>query len=181
MGEYWSTITNSYRKNEEPGPNQKWDSVVGSSSGEYKFQCCKEQYWIVIWNVRSINRSKLKAVKREIARVNIDISGISELKWMRMGKFNSDDYYIYYYGQESLRRNGVALIVNQRVWNAVLECNLKNKRMILVCFQGKSFNITVIQVCAQPLMPKRLTSWPTTASSTNTKKRCPFYHKRLEC
>ena len=83
-----------------------------------------------------------------MARVNINILGISELKWTGMGKFNSDDHYIYYCGQESLRRNGVALIVNKRVQNAVLGCNLKNDRMISVHFQGKPFNITVIQVYA---------------------------------
>ena len=81
-----------------------------------------------------------------MARVNIDILGISELKWTRMGKFNSDDHYIYYCGQESLRRNGVALTVNRKAWNAVLGCNLKNDRMISVRFQGKPFSITVIQV-----------------------------------
>ena len=81
-----------------------------------------------------------------MARVNINILGISELKWTGMGGFNSDDHYIYYCGQESLRRNGVDLIVNERVQNAVLECNGKNNRMISVCFQGKPFNITVIQV-----------------------------------
>ena len=80
--------------------------------------------------------------------MNVDILGISELKWMRMGEFNSDDHCIYYYGWESLRRNGVAIIVNKRVRNAVLGCKLKNDRMISVCFQGKPFNITVIQVCA---------------------------------
>ena len=79
-----------------------------------------------------------------MARVNIDILGISELKWTGMGEFNSDDHYIYYCGQESLRRNGVAIIVNKRVQNAVLGCSLKNDRMISVCFQGKPFNITVI-------------------------------------
>ena len=83
-----------------------------------------------------------------MTRVNIDILGISELKWTGMGEFNSDDHYIYYCGQESLRRNGVALTVNKRVRNAVLGCNLKNDRMISVCFQGKPFNITVIQVYA---------------------------------
>ena len=86
--------------------------------------------------------------KQEMTRVNIDILGISELRWTRMGEFNSDDHYIYYCGQESLRRNGIAIIVNTRVQNAVLGCNLKNDRMISVCFQGKPFNITVIQVCA---------------------------------
>ena len=93
-----------------------------------------------------MNQGKLEVVKQEIARVNVDILGISELKWTGMGEFNSDDHYIYYCGQKSLRRNGVALIVNKRVGSAVLGCNLKNDRMISVCFQGKSFNITVIQV-----------------------------------
>ena len=95
-----------------------------------------------------MNQGKLEVVKQEMARVNIDISGISELKWTGVGEFNSDDHYIYYCGQESLRRNGVAIIVNQRVRNAVLGCNLKNDRMISVRFQGKPFNITVIQVYA---------------------------------
>ena len=83
-----------------------------------------------------------------MARVNVDILGISELKWTGMGEFNSDDHYFYYCGQESLRRNGAAIIVNKRVPNAVLGCNLKNDRMISVCLQGKPFSITVIQVYA---------------------------------
>ena len=91
-----------------------------------------------------MNQGKLKVVKQEKARVNIDILGISELKWTGMGEFNSDDHYIYYCGQDSLRRNGVALIVNKRVQNAILGCNLKNYRMISVHFQGKPLNITVI-------------------------------------
>ena len=95
-----------------------------------------------------MNQGKLEVVKQEMATVNIDISGISELKWTGMGEFNSDDHYIYYCGQESLRRNGVAIMVNKRALNAVLGCNLKNDRMISVCFQGKPFNITVIQVYA---------------------------------
>ena len=95
-----------------------------------------------------MNQGKLEVVKQEMARVNVDILGISELKWTRMGEFNSDDHYIYYCGQESLRRNVVAIIVNKRVWNAVLGCNLKNDRMISVRFQGKPFNITVIHVYA---------------------------------
>ena len=94
-----------------------------------------------------MNQGKLQVVKQEMARVNIDILGISELKWIGMGEFNSDNHYIYYCGQESLRRNGVAIMVNKRVQNAVLGCNLKNK-MISVHFQGKPFNITVIQVYA---------------------------------
>ena len=84
-----------------------------------------------------MNQGKLEVVKQEMARVNIDILGISELKWTGMGEFNSDDFYIYYCGQESLRRNGVAIIINKRVQNIVLGCNLKNYKMISVCFQGK--------------------------------------------
>ena len=95
-----------------------------------------------------MNQGKLEVVKQEMARVNVNILGISELKWTGMGEFNSNDYYIYYCGQESLRRNGVAIMVNKRVRNALLGCNLKNDRMISVRFQGKSFNITVIQVYA---------------------------------
>ena len=95
-----------------------------------------------------MNQGKLKVVKQEMARVNVDILGISELKWTGMGEFNSDDHYIYYCRQESRRRNGVAIMVNKRVWNAVLECNLKNDRMISVRLEGKPFNITVIQVYA---------------------------------
>ena len=95
-----------------------------------------------------MNQGKFKVVKQEMARVNVDILGISELKWTGMGKFNSDDHYIYYCQQESLRRNRVALTINKRVQNAVLGCSLKNDRMISVRLQGKPFNITVIQVYA---------------------------------
>ena len=95
-----------------------------------------------------MNQGKLEVVKQEMARVNIDILGISELKWMGMCEFNADDHCIYYCGQESLIRKGVTLIVNKRVQNAVPGSNLKNDRMISVCFQGKPFNIRVIQVCA---------------------------------
>ena len=95
-----------------------------------------------------MNQGKLEVVKQEMARVNVDILGISKLKWTGMGEFNSDDHYIYYCGQESLRRKRVAIMVNKRVQNAVLGCNLKNDRMISVRFQGKPFNITVIQVYA---------------------------------
>ena len=105
--------------------------VAGDGS---KVRCCKEQHCIGTWNVRPINQDKLEVVKQEMARVNIDILGISELKWTGMGEFNSDEHYIYYYGQESLRRNGVAIIVNKRVRNVVLGCNLKNDRMISVPF-----------------------------------------------
>ena len=95
-----------------------------------------------------MNQGKLEVVKQEMARANIDILGISELEWTGMSEFNSDDHYIYYCGQESLRRNGVAIIVNRRVQDAVLGCNLKNERMIPVHLQGKPFNIMVIQVYA---------------------------------
>ena len=119
--------------------------VTGDGS---KVQCCKEQYCTGIWKVRSMNQGKLEVVKREMARVNIDILGISELKWTGMGEFNSDDHYIYYCRQESLRRNGVAIMVKKRVQNAVPGCSLKNDRMISVHLQGKPFNITVIQIYA---------------------------------
>ena len=92
-----------------------------------------------------MNQGKVGVVKQEMARVNINILGISKLKWTGMSEFYSDDHYIYYCGQESFRRNGVAIMVNKRVQNAVLGCNLKNDRMISVCLQGKPFNITVTQ------------------------------------
>ena len=95
-----------------------------------------------------MNQGKLEVVKQEMARVNVDILGISELTWTGMGEFNSDDHYIYYCGQKSPRRNGVAIMVNKRVRNAVLGCNLKNNRMISVRFQGKPFSITVLQAYA---------------------------------
>ena len=95
-----------------------------------------------------MNQGKLEIVKQVMARVNIDILGISELKWTGMGKFNSDEHYIYYCGQESIKRNGVALMVNKRVQSTVLGCSLKNDRIISVHFQGKPFNITVNQVYA---------------------------------
>ena len=91
-----------------------------------------------------MNQGKLEVVKQEMARVNVNILGISELKWTGMGEFNSDDHYVYYCGQESLRGNGVAIMVNKRVRNAVLGCNLKNDRMISIRFQGKPFNTMVV-------------------------------------
>src|SRR5574337_1233535 len=111
-------------------PKQKQYPVVDVTGNRSKVQCCKEQYCIGIWNVRSTNQGKLEVVKQEMARVNIDILGISEIKWTGMGEFNSDDHCIYYCWQESLRRNGVAITVNKTVRNAVLGCNLKNDRMI---------------------------------------------------
>ena len=122
-GDRWR---NNSRKNEGMEPKQKEYSTVDVTGDRSKVRCCKEQHCIGTWNVRSMNQGKLE----------VDILGVSELKWTGMGEFNSDDHYIYYYGHESLRRNGVAIIVNKRVRNAVLGYNLKNDRMISVCFQA---------------------------------------------
>ena len=139
---------NNSRKNEEMEPKQKQLPVVDVTGDRSKVWCCKQQYCIGTWNVRSMNQGKLKVVRQETARVKVDILGISELRWTGMGEFNSDDHYIYYCRQEYLRRNGVAIIVNKRAWNAVLGWSLKNDRMISVHFQGKPFNIMVIQLYA---------------------------------
>ena len=117
--------------------------------------------------------------------MNINIPGISELKWTGMGEFNSDDHYIYYYGQESRRRNGVAIMVNKRVRNAVLGCNLKNDRIFSVHFQGKPFNITVIQVyaptsSAEEAEVERFYEDLQDLLKLTHKKRCPFHHRGLE-
>ena len=127
---------------------QKQHTVVDGTSDRSKVWCCKEQYCMGSWNVRSMNQGKLEVVKQEMARVNINILEIRELKWTGMGELNSDDHYIYYCGQESVRRNAVAIMVSKRVQNAVLGCNLENDRMISVHFQGKPFNITIIQAYA---------------------------------
>ena len=111
-GDQWR---NNSRKNEGMEPKQKQHPVVDGIGDRSKVQCCKEQYCIGTWNVRFMNQGKYKVFKQEMTRVNIDILGINELRWTRMGEFNSDDHYIYYCGQESLRRNGVAIIVNKRV------------------------------------------------------------------
>ena len=151
-GDQWR---NNSRKNEQTEPKQKQYPVVDMTGDGNKVQCCKQQYCIGTSNVRSMNPVKLEVVKQEMARVNINILWVSKLKWTGMGKFNSDDHYIYYCRQESLRRNGdslrrngVAIIVKKRVQNAVLGCNLKNDRMISIHFQGKLSNITIIQVYA---------------------------------
>ena len=139
-GDQWR---NNSRKNEETEPNntQLWMwLVIEARFDAVKSNIAKEPGMLRPWikaNWKWSNR---------IARVNVDILGISKLKWTGVGEFNSDDHYIYHCGQESLRRNGVAIIVNKTVQNAVLGCNLKNDRMISVRFQGKPFNITVIQV-----------------------------------
>ena len=128
-GDHWR---NNSRKNEGMEPKQKQYPAVDVTGDRSKIRCCKEQYCIGTWNVRSMNQGKLELVKQEMARVNVDILGIRKLKWTGMGEFNSDDHYIYYCGQESLRRNGVAIMANKRVRNAVLGCNLINDRMISV-------------------------------------------------
>ena len=121
-----------------------------------------------------------------MARVNVDILGISELKWIGMGEFKSDDHYIYYCGQESLRRNGVAIMVNNRVRNEVPGCNLKNDRMISVCFQGKPFNIVVIQAYAptsnaEEAEVELFYEDVQDLLELTPKKRCPFHYRGLEC
>ena len=111
-GDQWR---NNSRKNEETESKQKQRPVVDVTGNESKVLCCKEQYCIGTWNVRFLNQGKLEVVKQEVARMNVNILGIRELKWTGMGEFNSDDHYIYYCGQESLRRNEVAFIVNRRI------------------------------------------------------------------
>ena len=132
-----------------------------------------------------MNQGKLDVVKQEMASMNIYITGISELKWMGMGEFNSEDHDIYYCGQESLRRNGVALILNKRVQIAVLGCNFKNDRMISIHFQGKPFNTTVIQVYAPTIDAEEVEVNEFYKKlhllELKQNKRCPFHHRGLEC
>ena len=120
-------------------PNQKQHPVVDVTGDKIKARCCKEKYCMETWSVRSMNQGKLEVVKQEMAKVNIDILGITELKWTGMGEFNSNNHYIYYCGQESLRRHRVDIIINKRVQNAVLGCSLKSDRMISIHSQGKPF------------------------------------------
>ena len=133
-----------------------------------------------------MKQGKLEVIKQEMVRVNIDILGISELKCTGMGEFNSDDHYIYHCGKKSLRRNGVAIMINKRVLNAVLGCNLKNDRMISVRSQGKPFNITVIQVYAptsnaEEAEVERFYEDLQDLLELTPKKRCPFDYRGLEC
>ena len=130
-GDQWR---NNSRKDEGMELKQKQHPAVDVTGDRSKVWCCKEKYCLGTWNVRSMNQGKLEIVKQKMARVKIDILGISKLKWTGMGEFNSDDHYIYYCGQESLRRNGVAIIVNKRVQNAVLGCNLKKWQNDLCSF-----------------------------------------------
>ena len=131
-----------------------------------------------------MNYGKVDMIKQEMGRVNIDILGISKLKWMGTGEFNSDDHYIHYYGQESSGKNGVVLIVNRRDQNSVLACNLKNNRMISVWFQGKSFNITVIHVYvptsnAEKGKGERFYEDLQDLLELTPQKRCPFHYRGL--
>ena len=131
-------------------------------------------------------RANLEVVKQEMARVNVNILGIRELKWTGMGEFNTDDYYIYYCGQESLRRNEVPIIVNKGVWNVVLGYNLKNNRMIFVRLQGKPFNITVIQVYAstsnaEEAEVEQFYEDLQDLAKVTPQKRCSFHYRGLEC
>ena len=176
---------NNFINNEEAELKWKHCSVVDVSGAESKVQCYKEQYCIGTWNVRSMNQGKLEVVKQEMARGNIDVLGISKLKWIGTGKFNSHDHYIYYNGQESIRRKGVALIINKRVQNAVLGYNFKNDRMISVHFQGKPFNIRVIQIYVPTANVEEAEQFhedlQDLLAPTTTKKRWPFHHRGLEC
>ena len=134
----------------------------------------------------SMSQGKLEVIKQEIARVNINILGSSKRKWTGMGEYRSDDHYIYYCGQESLRRNGVAIIVNKRVWNALLWVQSEKQQNDLCLFQGKPFNITVIQVYVPTTNVKEAKveqfyeAWKDLLELT-PKKRCPFCHRGLEC
>ena len=134
-----------------------------------------------------MNQGILEVVKQEMARVNIDILGISVLKWAGMGEFSSNDDYIYYWGQESLGRNGVALIVNKRVQCAVFGCNLKSDRMMSVRFQGKPFNITAIQVYVPSTNAKEAEVeqfhevQDLLEHQKKKKKKCPFHHRGQKC
>ncbi|CAH2248819.1 Hypothetical predicted protein [Pelobates cultripes] len=141
-----STI--STRSNEVVGPKPRGHPTVDVFGGERKVSCCKDQFNIGTWNVITMNQGKLDVIKHEMTMLNIDVLGISELKWTGMGHFTSDNYHIFYCGQESRRRYGVAIIVNHRVGKAVLDYNPINDRMISIRIEGKPFNITVIQVYA---------------------------------
>ena len=143
-GDQWR---NTSRKTEGVEPKQTQYPAVVVTGVISKVKCCNEQYCIGTWNARFRNQGKVEVVKQGIARVNIDILGIRELKWTGMDEFNSDDHDISYCGQESLRRNGVAITVNKRIWNEVLRCPLKNDRMISVRLQGKPFNISYPSLC----------------------------------
>ena len=181
-GDQWR---NNSRKNEGKEPKQKQHPVVDVTGDRSKVRGWKQEYCIWNWNVRSMNQGKLEVVKQKMARMNVNILGINKLKWTWMGEYNSDDHYIYYCGQESLKRNGVAIIVNKRVWNAVLGSDLQNDRMTSFRFQGKPFNITVIQVYAATSNAEEgeLERFYEDLQDLLelTRIRCPFHYRGLEC
>ena len=188
LGKERRAVTNSSRKNEVAGPKQKRHSVVDVSSGETKVQWCKGQYYIETWNVQFMNQGKLDMVKQEMARVNISILGINELKWTGLGKFNSDDHYMYYYYiiyLSTLRRHGVAF-TGKRVWNVVLGCNLKKqKQNDLHSFQRQTLNITIIQVYALTTNAEEAEVDQFYEDLQDLlelyQKRCPFHHRVFKC
>ena len=147
--------------------------------------CCKEQYYIGTWNVKSMSQGIWEMIKQEMARLNVNILGISKLKWTGMGEFNSEDHYIYYCGQESLRRNGVAIILKKKESKMqYLDAVSKNDRMISVHFQGKPFNIMIIQVYAPTSNAEEAEQFSEDLKDClelTLKKRCPFHYRRLEC
>ncbi|CAF1998081.1 unnamed protein product [Rotaria magnacalcarata] len=148
-GEEQRTSTNSARIiYDVVGTKPKGRPVTDASSVKREVRCCKKPHTIGTWNVRTMNQGKLDVVKGEMSGINIDILGISELKWTGMGHFISDDYHIFYCRQENHRRNGVAIIVNKRLSNSVLGYNPKNDRIISIRLLGKPINVTVIQVYA---------------------------------
>ena len=182
-GDQWR---NNSRKNEGMEPKQKQYPIVDGTGDRRKVRGCKEQYCIGTWNVRSMNQDKLEAVKQEMARVNVDLLGISELTWTGMGELNSDDHYIYYCGRESLRRNGVAIMGNKRVQYAVHGCNLKNDRMISVHFRGKPFSIKVMQAYdptsnTEEAEVERFYEDLQDLLELAPQKRCLFHYGGLEC
>ena len=153
LGDQWR---NTSWKNEGMKPKQKQYPAADVTGDGSKVRCCKEQYCIGTWNVRSMNQDKLEEVKQEMARVNINILGTRELKWTGMGEFNWDDHYIYYCGQESLRRNGVAIMVNRRIQNAVLGCNLKMTKWSLFISKANHSISQLFKSMPQPVMLKKL-------------------------
>ena len=166
---------------------KKQHPVEDETGDRSKVRCCKKQYCRGTWNVMSMNQGKLEVIKQEMIRVYTYILGISELRWTGMGGFNSNDHWIYYCGQESLRRNGIVIMVNKRVQNTVLGCNLRNDRMISFCFQGKPFNITVIQVYAlisnaeEAEVEQFYEDLQDLLELTPPPKKCPLHCRGLEC
>ena len=143
-GDQWR---NNSRKNERTEPKQKQNPVVNGTGDGSRVRCCKEQYCIGTWNVRSMNQGKLEVVKQEMTRVNIDILGISKLRWTGKGEFNSDDHYIYYFGQESLIRNRVTLVVSKRSWNAYLGAIFKMTEWSLFISKANHSNHSNPSLC----------------------------------